>query len=770
MSALTTHASPAAGPTAIASRIEACEAHDYRRASRIQPHGLLLAFDPATFTLARVSANADVVFSREPAELIGAAMADLVATEALDAIGTFVRDDRRAGRRVTVAVGPRGGTGLSCDGLLYHSDGLVCIEMDHPDARGVGGDVGILSSRFLEMVERIGRADVPSGALAEIVCAAIRDITGFDRVYFCRFDRHGHGHVQGESGTDKLPSLLDHHFPATDIPWAARGIYLSNPYRLIADVDARPIDILGGDGAPIDLALSTCREIAPTHLQYLRNMGVQASMSFSVVAEGRLAAIFGGHHATPRSLSLQCMRLCYHLVELFATRFEFLRLREERGFLAARVEALYSLSAGFRLADRDLGAFVAANHAAFRELMDADDLLCRFEGQIHAGHTLSARQAADLLDSLSLRLAASGDIICTDCLGASEPAFATLAPTVAGVLAIPLDLSCRNLLVWLRRETVVIERWSGDPHRPVAVGKEGAIGPRTSFKSYAREMKGTSVEWSSAVIDLARQSRQVFAQVLAAHYEFGMRAAAEQGHALKNEFIANVSHELRSPMHAIIGLSDILVGRNDSLPVDKRLRFAGAIRESGQRLLRLIDDLLDISKLEAGKMGFDFRHADIAATIDNAIEDVAPLAAAKNVAIVRAGQPPHTACLHDPARMRQVMINLLANAIKFSAPQSVITILLSVTEPGPGGASLMIEVADQGAGIPESELQSVFDSFVQSSRTKNGAGGTGLGLSISRQIVEAHRGSIWAANNRAGGASLHVRIPLAFASSRNASQ
>jgi signal transduction histidine kinase len=217
-------------------------------------------------------------------------------------------------------------------------------------------------------------------------------------------------------------------------------------------------------------------------------------------------------------------------------------------------------------------------------------------------------------------------------------------------------------------------------------------------------------------------------------------------------------------------LSDILVGRNDSLPVDKRLRFAGAIRESGQRLLRLIDDLLDISKLEAGKMGFDFRHADIAATIDNAIEDVAPLAAAKNVAIVRAGQPPHTACLHDPARMRQVMINLLANAIKFSAPQSVITILLSVTEPGPGGASLMIEVADQGAGIPESELESVFDSFVQSSRTKNGAGGTGLGLSISRQIVEAHRGSIWAANNRAGGASLHVRIPLAFASSRNASQ
>jgi light-regulated signal transduction histidine kinase (bacteriophytochrome) len=744
---------------AILSRIEACEAHSYRHASQIQPHGRLLAVDPDTQRVVRASANAGTLFGRESGALIGATLADLFAPDSVRRIADSLHGggDGRSSLSVATIGTP------DCPGaaMLYASGDLRCIEIEPPGPEGDAGDLGVLSSGFFEMVERIGRADIQSGALAGIACAAIREITGFDRVYFCRFDRHGHGHVLGESRGDALASLMDHHFPATDVPWAARAIYLVNPSRLIADVDAAPVDILG-DGGPLDLGMSTCRAIAPTHLQYLRNMGVGASVSFSLVVDGRLAAIFGGHHTAPHPLSWQRLATCRHVVDLFQTRFEFLKAREERRRLASGVEGLYDLSARFRLADRDLGQFVAANHDAFCALMEADDLLCRFERQTHTGRTLAAREANALLDFLSHRLEAGGECLATDCVAELHAGFAALAPGVAGVLAIPLDLSCTNLIVWLRAETVVAERWSGNPHEPVVVGAQGAIGPRTSFEAYTRDMRGRCVEWSNATMDLARQSRHAFNQVLAAHYEIGMRAAAEQANALKSEFIANITHELRSPMHAIIGLSDVLANTNAAISPEQCQRYAGTIRDSGQRLLLLIDDLLDLSQLEAGKMGFTFAPGDIAATIDRAIDEVAPLAAAKGVRLVRPERRAWPACLHDAARMHQVMINLLSNAIKFSPVDGRVTITLAASEPGPGGVSLLIEVADEGPGIPEGECEMIFDKFVQSSRTKNGAGGTGLGLSISREIVEAHHGHIWAANNRAGGASLFVSVPLVY--------
>jgi signal transduction histidine kinase len=147
-------------------------------------------------------------------------------------------------------------------------------------------------------------------------------------------------------------------------------------------------------------------------------------------------------------------------------------------------------------------------------------------------------------------------------------------------------------------------------------------------------------------------------------------------------------------------------------------------------------------------------------TISGAIAEVMPLAEAKGIAIVFAQHHQSAICRHDEGRMRQVLINLLSNAQKASSPGGKITVSLDITEPSCGGTLAVIQVADQGPGIPENELQTVFDSFVQSSRVKSGASGTGLGLTISREIVQAHHGRIWALNNRTGGVSLFVSLPF----------
>jgi two-component system, chemotaxis family, sensor kinase Cph1 len=732
------------------NRIEACERQPYHLSACIQPHGVFCAIDPATFKIVRISANAGTFLGRAAEDALGVDLREFLCPETADRLVSFadIGFETRKSLILTFDTQPA----FPADTFLYRSGPLLCLEFE--ESRVAALEMEAASQQFFDLIERLSQGPTSSG-LPSIVCEAIREVTGMDRVYYCRFDIHGHGHVLGESRNDVLPALLDHHFPATDVPTAVRRMFLLNPFRMIPDTDAGPVPVLGGGGEPLDLTMSTCRAVADTHLQYNRNMGVKATFSLPVVKDGRVEAIFGGHHAAARLLSFRQMAICRHLSELFKSRFETLKAREERVLLAGRAEALYMLSGSFEAAGHDLGDFVAANHGAFAMLMDADDVLCMYKGQKYLGHLLSKHEAERLLDYLKMKLVTGPNFYQTECLGEEDASFVSLCPAVAGVCAVSLDLLGNSIIVWLRREVVTVQKWSGDPGAHVVSAETGSVGPRTSFLAYMREVKGRCPLWPPVSEDLSHQLRHVFAQVLANHYEIGMRKAAEESNAIKSEFVANVSHELRSPMHAIIGFADLL-GNAGDMPTDKRQRAANVIKDSARRLLRLINDLLDLSKLEAGKMTFAFSDGDIVHTMDLALRDVASLARAKAIEIEVRDERQTKQARFDSARTAQVIINLLSNAIKFSPRGGRIGIRLAT--PNAGG--LAVQVTDEGPGIPGGELDMIFGKFMQSSRTKSGAGGTGLGLAICRDIIHAHRGRIWAENNAERGASFFFEIPL----------
>jgi len=248
------------------------------------------------------------------------------------------------------------------------------------------------------------------------------------------------------------------------------------------------------------------------------------------------------------------------------------------------------------------------------------------------------------------------------------------------------------------------------------------------------------------------------------HELLGAKEAAEAANRAKSEFLANISHELRTPMHAILSFARLGRDRVHGPAVDlARLeQYQQRILQSGERLMRLLNDLLDLSKLEAGRMGYDMREQDAAQLVGDVVAELAEVAAARQVSvdIDIAPDTPQVWC--DGVRIAQVIRNLLSNAVRFSPSSGRITIALSPAAAGPGGADaaayVRLSVSDQGQGVPEGELEAIFDKFVQSSKTKNGAGGTGLGLSICREIVQQHGGRIWAANG-VGGAVFTVLLP-----------
>lgn len=236
---------------------------------------------------------------------------------------------------------------------------------------------------------------------------------------------------------------------------------------------------------------------------------------------------------------------------------------------------------------------------------------------------------------------------------------------------------------------------------------------------------------------------------------------AESANKSKSEFLANISHELRNPMHQILSYSKFGVEKIDS-PKEKLLHYFVQTGKAADRLMVLLNDLLDLSKIEAGRMCYQMKVNDIYQIIQDILPEFAHPLEKSKLSLVLNSPVVSTTVSCDEYAMGQVFRNLICNAIKFTPEGKSIDIIFSECSLGEKNANIpaiQISVYDYGIGIPEDELEAIFDKFTQSSKTKTGAGGTGLGLAICKEIIIAHQGEIWAVNNADGGATFSFVIP-----------
>ncbi|MCW8827264.1 MAG: ATP-binding protein [Gammaproteobacteria bacterium] len=236
--------------------------------------------------------------------------------------------------------------------------------------------------------------------------------------------------------------------------------------------------------------------------------------------------------------------------------------------------------------------------------------------------------------------------------------------------------------------------------------------------------------------------------------------SAERANQAKAEFISNMSHELRTPLHAILSFSKLGANKLEPEHLEKLGSYFDNINISGERLHQLIEELLDVSRLDAGKIGIKKSEADLLQLTKDVIANHQKLIEQQNMSIKLTPLAGSMMAEFDPVRIGQVIDHLLSNAIEYGNEGQTINISITNTLLKDNSSpALLFSIEDHGIGIPESEINSVFEPFVQGSETKTGAGGTGLGLAISKGIIAEHGGEIWSNNLEDGGSAFHFTIP-----------
>lgn len=238
---------------------------------------------------------------------------------------------------------------------------------------------------------------------------------------------------------------------------------------------------------------------------------------------------------------------------------------------------------------------------------------------------------------------------------------------------------------------------------------------------------------------------------------------AEFANKAKTEFLRNMSHEFRTPLHAIVSFSAYGIEESGTADQETIRQYFGNIEKGGNRLIKLVNEVLNVARLEKGEQVFNMRRRNFNQVIEQCLQALNALAKQKRISFKVKPALDNIQCVFDFDRMVQVATNIIGNALKFSPEGSEISIRLNTVpvEKGDDVSYVVeVEISDEGPGIPEEELDSIFEAFVQSSITNTGAGGTGLGLAICKGILQVHEGEIRAFNNADKGARFVFRFPV----------
>ncbi|QJW88218.1 GAF domain-containing protein [Spirosoma taeanense] len=730
-----------------------CEREPIHILGHIQSYGYLIAILPDTYTIVHVSENIADLFGHPPAELLGQSVETALTQTKLPA-ATLIE---------ILNVGTRNGSwesmnpnrfllnGTDWNLIIHKHQGLILLEWEPVGENNTLVNQQLIAHSLTEVQASRTLAD-----LLQNTAQRVKTIIGFDRVMVYRFGADWHGQVIAEAREDHLEPFLGLHYPASDIPRQARELYKVNLVRLIANAGSQPACLLSAPNwpadQPLDLTHSVLRAVSPVHIQYLKNMGVQASMSISLLYRGELWGLISCHNYTPRFVDYPARQAARFVSQLLSAALEFRKDAEDQTALQQYRQNGQQLHQQLLLSE-DVVQALTRQPTTVLNLTTGTGVALLFNNQLYKlGKTPSDADILALADWLKTTDAET--FFETDQLPNLYAPAEAFRAEASGLLAIVLSKELNEYLFWFKPERIQQVTWAGNPEKPVIVTEDGQhrLSPRTSFAAWTETVRNTSESWAESEVSAVVKLREDVLQVVTrqANEIRLLNQRLQVAYEELDAFSYTVSHDLRTPLSSIRCYSEILLEEygQDFTP-DARALFQKII-DSTERMRSLIRHILHYSRM--GRNDLNAQPVDMKQLLQGIREEIMVTAKDRSLRIDIGDVPPINA---DPTMVTQVFTNLLSNAAKYTRlkPEAVIRVQGEQT-----ASDVIYSVEDNGIGFDMKQAGKMFDLFKRLENARSFEG-SGVGLAIVKRIINRHQGKIWFHSEPDRGTTFSVTFP-----------
>jgi light-regulated signal transduction histidine kinase (bacteriophytochrome) len=718
-----------------------CEQEPIHIPGAIQPHGVLLVLREPALTLCQVSENAQALLGVPAQKLLGKSLEALLPDAQARSVRESLLSERLEDHNPLKLTWRGEGGERGFNGIAHRHQGQLFLELEPVSEQEALPFFG-LYHQVRGSISRLRDAKDLS-VLCEEAVREVRRLTGFDRVIIYRFDADWNGQVLAEDRMEKADPYLGLHFPASDIPRQARELYTLNRLRIIPTIDYVPARILALPEelarGPLDMSLCVLRSVSPIHLEYLRNMGAGASMSISLLQEGRLWGLISCTHVSgPKSISYEVRTVC-ELVGEFMSSFLVAKESCEHYDQRLRARSIQARLLERMTRDPDFAAGLCDPPPELLELTGASGAAVYFNGRTtRVGKVPSDEQLHGLIRWLGEMSEPREEVFSSSCLSREYPEAEEFKDVAAGLIAASMSRGRHNYVLWFRPEVVQTVNWGGDPNKLVDVqADEPRLHPRKSFALWKETVRGRSLPWKDYELEAARGLRgNIIDIVLQRSEELLLLKELERSNVELDSFAHAASHDLKEPLRGIHNYASLVLrAEADRLEPTNRKRMETVVRLT-QRMESLINSLLHYAQV--GRTELSLRETDLNEVLASVLEPLKPRIDEAGVEVRVPSPLPPARC--DRVWVVEVFTNLITNAIKYSDKAEKWVEIGAMRAPD---GSTAWYVRDNGIGIQPEYHEDIFRIFKRLHGRDKYGGGTGTGLTIVKRLIERHNGRIW---------------------------
>ena len=747
-----------------------CDREPIHVPNLIQPHGVLIALSPE-YTILQVSLNTAEILEIEPQDLLDQPLSQLLLEEQFAAFEQCLEQDFEHINPLPIKLNHHGKL-LSFDGIVHRCGEIIILELEPiaVDNQGSFTDFYRLIKAPLNRLQKTTNL----AQLCEAIASEVKKITGFDRVMVYRFDPSGSGEVIAEAVNEGLKPYLGLHYPATDIPQQAKYLYTLNLLRLIPDATYEPVGIIPQlnplTNELLDMSMSVLRSVSPLHTEYLDNMGVAASMSISLLKNQKLWGLIACHHNSPKTVPYKIRTACELIGQIVSFELGAKEDSQDSNY-KIKLKSIQSQFVEIISQANELETALTQNPQHLLDLVGAKGAALSFGSEITLiGNTPDQKSLSAMLPWLATQF--DEEVIYeTNALAQAYPPAAKFTLAASGVLALQISRLQQTYIMWFRPEVIQTVNWGGNPHKPIEIEENGTVtmSPRKSFAKWQETVRGTALPWKPCEVEAALELRSSIVGIV-------LRKADELAQINQELFRSNVeldafayiaSHDLKEPLRGIYNYSSFLLEDYGEVLGEDGADKLNTLMRLTHRMEDLINSLLHYSRL--GRAELLVKSTDLNNLLAGVLDVIRASARDTQVEFEIPRPLPIINC--DRTQVNELFTNLISNGIKYNQSDRKkieIGYLNSEDQDYPRRDKMseysdykqptIFYVRDNGIGIRERHLESIFRIFKRLHGQKKYGGGTGAGLTIAKKIVERHGGEIWVKSSYGKGSTFYFTL------------